>query len=212
MGPVPGAIRKGVHFVHLMQRLVEYLLLQLSGMTSAQQVRVERPQSFMWRCNADLALPPLHALKFVSSRLASLLRTLQVMPSHDLNALRSVASMLTLLATHSDSPNASGFSFITYPRALVPLSALRQGWDDGMLQLACLDASLAMHNVSENFPTVVITSATLSPLAMFPKILNMRVRLMEELPMSNSRRCVLPTDCMPWIRSIIAQHKVQESY
>lgn len=189
--PVPGAIRKGTHFVHLMTRIVDYLILQLSGVAGNAAVRVERPASFLWRCNEDLALPPVKTLQFVSTRLASLLRTLQMPPSPPLQALRNVASLITLLS-HENQPGRHGFAFISYPRALVPLAALRMGWEDGMLQLACLDASMAMKHCLQNFPTVVITSATLSPLHMFPKILGMQASMMEELPMSNSRRCILP--------------------
>ena len=41
-----------------------------------------------------------------------------------------------------------------------------------MLQLSCLDASLAMRPVFSKFQTVVITSGTLSPIDLYPRILN----------------------------------------
>lgn len=188
---VPGAIRKGVHFVHLMVRLVDYLILQLSEVAGNQAVRVERPVTFLRRCNEAIVLPPVKTLQFVSTRLASLLRTLQMAPSAPLQALRNVASLITILS-QENQPGRNSFTFISYPRALVPLAAIRMGWEDGMLQLACLDASMAMRHTLQHFPTVLITSATLSPLHMFPKILGMQASMMEELPMSNSRRCILP--------------------
>jgi DNA excision repair protein ERCC-2 len=40
-----------------------------------------------------------------------------------------------------------------------------------VLQLACLDASLAIKPVFERFASVVITSGTLSPIDLYPKLL-----------------------------------------
>lgn len=45
---------------------------------------------------------------------------------------------------------------------------------DPKLQLCCLDASIAMKPVFQRFNTVVITSGTLSPLDMYPKLLECR--------------------------------------
>jgi len=40
------------------------------------------------------------------------------------------------------------------------------------LQLTCLDASLAIKPVFQKFSSVILTSGTLSPLDMYPKMLN----------------------------------------
>ena len=45
-------------------------------------------------------------------------------------------------------------------------------YQDPILHLACLDASLAMKEVFDHFQSVVITSGTLSPIDLYPKILN----------------------------------------
>ena len=42
---------------------------------------------------------------------------------------------------------------------------------DPVLQLSCLDASLAIAPVFERFQTVFITSGTLSPIDLYPKLL-----------------------------------------
>lgn len=41
-----------------------------------------------------------------------------------------------------------------------------------VLQLSCLDASLAIKPVFERFKSVIITSGTLSPLDLYPTLLN----------------------------------------
>lgn len=56
----------------------------------------------------------------------------------------------------------------------------------------CLDASLAIRPVFERFSTVVITSGTLSPLDMYPKILDFSAVVQESYSMTLSRKCFLP--------------------
>jgi hypothetical protein len=72
--PVPGALRRAGPFLRLLGRLAAYLLLQLGP----PDTRVELPASFLRRAARDLALPDTRALAFVSARLKSLLRALQV--------------------------------------------------------------------------------------------------------------------------------------
>jgi len=56
----------------------------------------------------------------------------------------------------------------------------------------CLDASIAMKPVFARFNSVVITSGTLSPLDMYPKILDFRPVSVTSLPMTLSRNCLCP--------------------
>lgn len=183
--PIPGALRRAGPFLHLLQRLADYFVLQLGG----QDTRIERCSSFLWRAHTDLQLPDVRALRFVGTRLQNLLKTLRVAGGREVSALRSLAEMVSLLAMHSED---AAFVVIRYSPQQTPLAQARLGWDDGMLQLCCLDASLAMRPVSQAFGAVVITSATLSPMAMFPKILQLRPQVLEVMPMSSSRRCILP--------------------
>lgn len=50
------------------------------------------------------------------------------------------------------------------------------GLYDPLLQLCCLDASLAMQPVLSRFKSVILTSGTISPLELYPKILSFVVR------------------------------------
>lgn len=59
-------------------------------------------------------------------------------------------------------------------------------------QLSCLDASLAMRPVFERFQSVVITSGTLSPIDLYPKILNFNPVTIQSLQMTLTRECILP--------------------
>ena len=57
-----------------------------------------------------------------------------------------------------------------------------------MLQLSCLDASLAVKPVFEKFQTVVITSGTLSPIDLYPRILNFNPVAIQSFTMTLTRQ------------------------
>ncbi len=61
-----------------------------------------------------------------------------------------------------------------------------------VFHLVCLDASLAIAPVFERFSSVVITSGTLSPLDMYPKMLGFEATVLESYVMTLSRDCFLP--------------------
>lgn len=60
---------------------------------------------------------------------------------------------------------------------------------------SCLDSSIAMKPVFERFQSVVITSGTLSPLDMYPKILDFHPVIMSSFTMTLARPCLLPMVC-----------------
>ena len=62
----------------------------------------------------------------------------------------------------------------------------------GVVVHNCLDASLAMKPVFERFHSVVITSGTLSPLDVYPKVLNFHPAVQESFSMSLSRNVIQP--------------------
>jgi DNA excision repair protein ERCC-2 len=57
---------------------------------------------------------------------------------------------------------------------------------------SCLDSSIAIKPVFNRFQTVVITSGTLSPLTMYPKILDFHPVVMSSFTMTLARPCILP--------------------
>lgn len=61
-----------------------------------------------------------------------------------------------------------------------------------ILYYSCMDSSIAMSPVFERFQTVVITSGTLSPMDMYPKILNFDPVVMSSFSMTLARNSLLP--------------------
>lgn len=61
-----------------------------------------------------------------------------------------------------------------------------------VLHLCCLDATIAIQPVFSRFESVVITSGTLSPIEIYPKILNFDPVLMQSFPMTLARNIVCP--------------------
>jgi DNA excision repair protein ERCC-2 len=63
---------------------------------------------------------------------------------------------------------------------------------DPLLQLVCLDAGLAIRPVFEKYASVILTSGTLSPLDMYPRMLDFRPVVSRSLSMSIERQNILP--------------------
>lgn len=61
-----------------------------------------------------------------------------------------------------------------------------------MSQLSCHDASLAIKPVFDRFQTVVITSGTLSPIDLYPRLLNFNPVVSRSFTMSLTRDCICP--------------------
>jgi DNA excision repair protein ERCC-2 len=98
------------------------------------------------------------------------------------NALTEVANFVTLLSTYME-----GFSVVIEPQG-----SIIAGVTEPLLQLCCLDASVAIKPVFEHFQSVIITSGTLSPIDLYPKLLNFHPIIRESLPMSVFRYCLKP--------------------
>jgi DNA excision repair protein ERCC-2 len=82
--------------------------------------------------------------------LSSLLRTLQVSNLDEFNSLTDVADFVTLLATYSEG--IAKFAIIMEPNGSSIPGAL-----DPVIQLACLDSSLAIAPFFKRFGSVIIT-------------------------------------------------------
>jgi DNA excision repair protein ERCC-2 len=174
---VPGNIRKAEHFVTFLKKLVEFFKRRLRG----SSVEKEFPEGFMHDLYVKTALEK-KALKFTYSRLNSLLRTLEISSLEEFTPLQEVANFATLVSTYT-----AGFSVITEP-----LGSVIAGVQEPLLQLCCLDASLAIAPVFKRFSSVIITSGTLSPIELYPKLLNFYPVVRASLPMSTFRPCLLP--------------------
>ncbi|EGZ18797.1 hypothetical protein PHYSODRAFT_354695 [Phytophthora sojae] len=173
---IPGNIRRAEHFVAFMRRLIEYLRQRIR----VRQVESETPQAFLHHLHQAINME-IKPMKFCYTRLNSLLRTLEVTNLEEYNALTDVADFATLVATY-----AEGFMLIIEPFDSA------SGVHDPVLQLSCLDASLAIRPVFERFSSVIITSGTLSPIDLYPRLLNFNPVIRESLPMSVYRSSICP--------------------
>ncbi len=172
---VPGNIRKAKHFVQFLRTVALYLQTRMQATT----VTKEDTATFLAHLQRETSLTSVQALQFCHSRLGSLMKTLEITDIDEYNPVQLVANFATLAATYSD-----GFKIIMEPEDAHNPEAL--------LQLCCLDASLAVAPVFDRFRNVVITSGTLSPLDLYPKILAFEPVVTASLSMSITRNCIQP--------------------
>ncbi len=174
---VPGNIRRAEHFVAFLKRFVEYLKTRMK----VRQVISETPPSFLAHLKETTYIER-KPLRFCSERLTSLVRTLELTNIEDYRALQDVATFATLVATYE-----KGFLLI-----LEPYESDAAEIPNPVLHFTCLDAAIAIKPVFDRFSSVIITSGTLSPLEMYPKMLDFTAVVQETYQMTLARRSFLP--------------------
>eukprot|EP00912_Choanoflagellata_sp_UC4_P001013 UC4_evm2s623 len=174
---IPGNIRNAGHFVNFLQRFVEYLKMRLD----VSHVVSESPIMFLQNLNHTVSIEK-KPLRFCSQRLGSLLHTLEIPNVDEYSPLTLISSFATLIGTYS-----KGFSLI-----IEPYDERTPTISNPILQFTCMDASLAVSPVFERYQSVIVTSGTLSPLEMYPKILNFQPKIKRSFSTSLSRDSVLP--------------------
>jgi DNA excision repair protein ERCC-2 len=174
---VPGNIRRAEHFTAFLKRFIEYLKTRMKVL----HVISETPPSFLQHLK-ELTFIEKKPLRFCAERLTSLVRTLELSNIEDYQPLQEVASFATLVATYD-----TGFLLILEPyeseSATVP---------NPVLHFTCLDAAIAIKPVFDRFSSVIITSGTISPLEMYPKMLGFTCVVQESYAMTLARRSFLP--------------------
>ncbi|PKY08956.1 DNA repair helicase RAD3 [Aspergillus campestris IBT 28561] len=174
---VPGNIRRAEHFVGFLKRFIEYLKTRMKVTHTIS----ETPPSFLTHVK-DLTYIERKPLRFCAERLTSLVRTLELINIEDYQPLQEVATFATLVATYD-----KGFQLI-----LEPFESEAATVPNPILHFTCLDAAIAIRPVFERFKSVIITSGTLSPLEMYPKMLGFDAVLQESYSMTLARRSFLP--------------------
>ncbi|KAJ2512815.1 TFIIH/NER complex ATP-dependent 5'-3' DNA helicase subunit [Coemansia sp. RSA 1939] len=174
---VPGNIRKAEHFVRFLKRFIEYLKARMRVM----HVVAETTPSFLQHIR-EVTYIERKPLRFCAERLASLVRTLEIVDLEQYGALARVAGFATLCATYD-----TGFMVLFEPYESDQSKVLNP-----VLHLVCLDAAIAIKPVFQRFHTVVITSGTLSPLDMYPKMLEFTPTVQESFTMTLARTCFAP--------------------
>lgn len=174
---VPGSIRKAEHFVAFLRRFVEYLKARMKVL----HVISETPISFLKHLK-DVTFIDKKPLRYSTERLNSLVRTLELTDLQEFSAVKEIAIFATLVSTYEQ-----GFMLILEPfeteQATVP---------NPILRFTCLDASIAIKPVIERFDSIIITSGTISPLDMYPRMLNFSTVMQQSYTMSLSQRSFLP--------------------
>ncbi|ETE58005.1 TFIIH basal transcription factor complex helicase XPD subunit, partial [Ophiophagus hannah] len=174
---VPGNIRTAEHFVAFLKRLLEYLKSRLR----VHHVVQESPPSFLKDIFEKVCIER-KPLRFCAERLRCLLRTLEIADISDFSPITLISNFATLVSTYS-----KGFTILIEPfddRTPTVLNPI--------LHFSCMDASIAIKPVFERFQTVIITSGTLSPLDMYPQILDFRPVTMATFTMTLARTCLCP--------------------
>ncbi|KAJ2126925.1 TFIIH/NER complex ATP-dependent 5'-3' DNA helicase subunit, partial [Coemansia sp. RSA 678] len=174
---VPGNIRKAEHFVRFLKRFIEYLKARMRVM----HVVAETTPSFLKHIR-EVTYIERKPLRFCAERLASLVRTLEITDLEEYGALAKVAGFATLCATYD-----TGFMVL-----FEPFESDHSTVPNPVLHLTCLDAAIAIKPVFQRFHTVIITSGTLSPMEMYPKMLEFAPVVQESFTMTLARQCFAP--------------------
>jgi DNA excision repair protein ERCC-2 len=174
---IPGNIRKAQHFIHFLNRFVEFLKTKLKVM----HVVSETPLSFLINVK-EMTYIDQKPLKFCSERLSSLIKTLKITNLDEYSSLQKVTTFATIVSTYLE-----GFLLI-----MEPFEGVSSNIFNPTLHLCCMDASIAIKPVFSRFKSVVITSGTLSPMDIYPKILDFHPTTVRSFQMSLPRNCFNP--------------------
>jgi len=174
---VPGNIRRAEHFVGFLKRFIEYLKTRMKVLN----VVADTPPEFLKHLR-DLTFIERKPLRFCAERLTSLVRTLELTNIEDYQPLQEVATFATLVATYE-----TGFLLI-----IEPFESATATVPNPVLHLTCLDAAIAIKPVFERFYSVIVTSGTMSPLDMYPRMLNFNTVVQESFTMTLTRKTFLP--------------------
>ncbi|KAG5519851.1 hypothetical protein PMAC_000126 [Pneumocystis sp. 'macacae'] len=174
---VPGNIRKAEHFIAFLKRFVEYMKTRMKVL----HVIAETPLSFLQHLK-ELTYIESKPLRFCAERLNSLIRTLELSDIEDYQYLQEITDFATLVSTYE-----KGFIII-----LEPFETDTAAVPNPIFHFTCLDASIAIKPIFTKFKSVIITSGTISPLDMYPKILQFNAVIQESYNISLARNSFLP--------------------
>lgn len=125
----------------------------------------------------------VQVLQHCARRLNSLMGTLEMTEGDKFSPIGMVCDLVSIAATYSEN----GFVIL-----MEPFDDRTPTISNPTLELACLDAEIAMKQVLDRFPRVILTSGTLSPIMMLPRILGLNPVVATSLPMSLARTSVCP--------------------
>lgn len=174
---IPGNIRTAEHFIRFLKYFLEYVKSRLR----IQHVIKESPAAFLKDIHTKMTIER-KPLRFCAERLRSMIRTLEVNNITDFTALTLLCNFATLVSTY-----LRGFTII-----IEPYDDRTPNIPNPVLHFSCLDASIAIKPIFERFQSIIITSGTLSPIDMYPKILDFHPVIAASFTMTLSRQCICP--------------------
>ncbi|CAH8528978.1 unnamed protein product [Dicrocoelium dendriticum] len=174
---VPGQLRSADSFLAFLRRFLEYVKLRLR----IAHVVHETPVAFLRDCLEKVCVDR-RPLQFCAERLRSLVNVLELSDYADFSDLSLLCNFATLVATYT-----RGFCLI-----IEPFDERCPSVINPVLYFQCLDASLPIRPIFNRFVSVIITSGTLSPLDMYPRILDFHSVNSASFTMTLARSCVLP--------------------
>lgn len=110
-----------------------------------------------------------------------MLNTLEISDLDSYASINIIADFATLISTYY-----KGFTLIIEP---YPEDNLIY---DPLLQFYCLDASIATKPIFEKFRNVILTSGTISPIEIYPKILNFQPKVLKAFNIVLPRNAISP--------------------
>jgi len=116
-----------------------------------------------------------------SERLGQLLNSLRIAESDVYKPLTTITRFASLMATYT-----KGFKIILQP------NPNNGSLNDPVMTFLCMDSSLAMAPVFNSYKTVILTSGTMSPIEIYPKILNFKPFLNVSIEIELSRNSIQP--------------------
>ncbi|PWV13656.1 putative TFIIH basal transcription factor complex helicase subunit [Trypanosoma cruzi] len=182
---IPGSLRQANHFLSFIQRLVDFTHRVVCRIS---RTYVADPLTFLSKVRDECAVDIRH-FRYLTERLKVLMNTLQITNSHKFRNVSLIAQMYMTLSTHYTDDRYEKPGFVVVCEAHDPT---RPAVPDPVIRLVCVDASLALREAFSKYRSVVLTSGTLSPLDIYPKILGFTPVIAKSFQMTLSRKCIAP--------------------
>lgn len=173
---IPGTIRKAEHFISFLSRILVFL----KTFIKIKDVRILSSVEFLDEIEKQ-SMVDRKTLSFCERRFQQLVNTLEITEVDEMSTLTMITQFMTLLATYQE-----GFKIILEPyqdTSSVP---------DPLLQFCCLDASIALKPVLDKFKALIMTSGTMSPLNIYPKMLGFEATLLKSVNARLPRNSISP--------------------
>ena len=172
--------------MRFMRKVIKCLKDELNSVRVTLEPRIFTPLSLLNKMQQQYYIDQ-RPLKHARDRLTSLLNTLEIERVDEYTSLNVIADFSTLIATYYD-----GFSLILEPHPEENRGVAGLGYTDPLLQFYCLDASIATKPIFEKFKNVILTSGTISPIEIYPKILNFTPKVMRAFDIQLPRNAISP--------------------